>query len=120
MHAIHTPTDPCAERSIAARVAMAADSVDADTTDTAVVAFPPLAVRARRPVRTERIVRTERRVRLIQHPSFLRTADRGPDPRFTLAGRAPRLVQGSAQAASRERGLDDQAPSRAAATTRIR
>lgn len=87
MQAIHTPTDPCAERSAAARAELVAGGVDAETSDTTVVALLPRTVWAERPVR------------LIQHPSFLRTADLGPDPRFTLAGRAPHLVERAARAA---------------------
>ena len=60
-----------------------AETVDA----TSIVAFAP------------RHPRRERPVKLIQHPSFRRAADLGPDPRFTLAGRAPYLLAQVAQAA---------------------
>lgn len=85
MITIETPRDPCVERAIAAtqpRVS-AADAADATT----LVAF------------ATRMPGRERPVKLIQHPSFRRTADLGPDPRFTLAGRAPHLLEHVARAA---------------------
>ena len=84
MDTIQTPREPCAERAI---VAMATTNSAADAVDTSVLAFPT------------RIIRRERPVKLIQHPSFRRAADLGPDPRFTLAGRAPHLLAELAEAA---------------------
>ena len=84
MDTIQTPREPCAERAI---VAMATTNSAADAVDTSVLAFPT------------RTIRRERPVKLIQHPSFLRAADLGPDPRFTLAGRAPHLLAELAEAA---------------------
>ena len=86
MHAIHTPTDPCAERAIIAALATGNYSA-ADAVADAIAAFP-----TRTPGR-------ERPVKLIQHPAFRRAADLGPDPRFTLAGRAPHLLVELARAA---------------------
>ncbi len=79
MIAMQTPRDPCAERAIAA-LATTNDPA-ADAVDATIVAFA-----ARTPGR-------ERPVKLIQHPSFVRAADLGPDPRFTLAGRAPLIAR---------------------------
>ncbi len=84
MDTIQTPREPCAERAI---VAMATTNSAADAVDTSVLAFPT------------RTIRRERPVKLIQHPSFRRAADLGPDPRFTLAGRAPHLLAELAEAA---------------------
>ena len=73
MNAIQIPREPCAERAI----------VDATTIATFAMATPG----------------RERPVKLIQHPSFRRAPDLGPDPRFTLAGRAPHLLAQIARAA---------------------
>ncbi len=85
MIATQTPREPCAERAIVdalTRVPVA-ETVDA----TSIVAF------------ASGIPGRVRPVKLIQHPSFRRAADLGPDPRFTLAGRVPYLLAQVAQAA---------------------
>ena len=73
MNTFETTREPCAERAI----------VDAPTS----AAFATITSGRERPVK------------LIQHPAFLRAADLGPDPRFTLAGRAPHLLAELARAA---------------------
>jgi len=85
MIAIETPREPCAERAIAA---LATSSYPAaDPVDDSIGAFP-----SRTPGRA-------RPVKLIQHPAFRRAADLGPDPRFTLAGRASHVQSELARAA---------------------
>ena len=85
MDTIQTPREPCAERAIVALATT--NGATAEAVDTAIIAFPT------------RTIRRERPVKLIQHPSFRRAADLGPDPRFTLAGRAPHLLAELAEAA---------------------
>jgi len=72
MNTIEVTREPCAERAIV------------DATITAFATTTP---------------GRERPVKLIQHPAFRRAADLGPDPRFTLAGRARHLLAELARAA---------------------
>ncbi len=85
MIAIQTPREPCIERYIAALAAVS--TPDTDAVDATVFAF------------TTRTAGRVRPVKLIQHPSFVRAADLGPDPRFTLAGRASSALEQVSRAA---------------------